>query len=109
MTKPDFTAHLNRARVCQSAFPFQDTAVRALYYDTLYDKFKNERDEDVIKALDRIGDTNTTINYANVKALIDEGSFTHYAKPARPLPPESAEDKKAIKAMIAKLKKKMER
>ena len=74
MTKPTFIDAFRKARRRQGAFTgdknYQEQI--KLTADDLYDDFKDEKEADVLHALDRLGKSNEIINYANIKRLVDE-------------------------------------
>ena len=102
MTKDTFTAALKHAQEVQGAYKITPSR-----RDALYDELASEGDADVLDALKRLGRSDKTINYYNIKAFIDDGKGIGYAKPAPPLEPISPGDKKAVTAMLDKLNEKL--
>ncbi|KKM74170.1 hypothetical protein LCGC14_1403050 [marine sediment metagenome] len=67
MTKDTFTAALKHAQEVQGAYQIKPSR-----RDALYDELASEGDADVLDALKRLGRSDKTINYFNIKAFIDE-------------------------------------
>ena len=68
MTKDTFTAALKHAQEVQGAYKIEPSR-----RDALYDELAGLDEQDVLAALKRIGRSDKTINYYNIKAFIDEG------------------------------------
>ena len=85
MTKDTFTAALKHAQEVQGAYKIEPSR-----RDALYTELAREGDKDVLDALKRIGRSDKTINYFNIKALIDENNpvnrYSRYKPPADAIP-----------------------
>ena len=93
MTKPTFIAAIKEATLLQNAFTGDKKRVLAMW-DVLYNKFAHERDEDVLHALDVLGDLNPAsdpINSANIRRYVDESRASREWGKRKPEPkPEMA-------------------
>jgi len=103
MNKATFTAALKRAQEVQGTYKIEQSRC-----DALYDELKGEDEQAVLDALKRLGKTDKTISYFNIKAFMSEGSG-RFAKPAPPMEPVSAEDEEEIREMLVNLYKKFRR
>ena len=106
MNKPVFIKAINQATLLQNCYT--DKKRMLAMWDILYDELKGESEANVLDALKKIGRSDKTINYFNIMTFIDEskpvaGTYV----PSPPLPPPTKEEELAIKAMLAKLHKKM--
>ncbi len=101
MNKSTFITAINQATLMQNCYT--DKKRMVAMWDVLYKELKGENEEDVLKALARIGKSDKTINYFNIKSLIDEGSKVGSYKGSPPLPPISEEGEQEVRELIAKL------
>ena len=67
MNKDTFTAALKHAQEVQGAYKIEPSR-----RDALFDELAAESGDDVLDALKRIGRTELTINYFNIKRYVDE-------------------------------------
>ena len=98
MNKADFIAAINQATLLQNCYT--DKKRMVAMWDELWNELKGESEEDLLNALKRIGKSDKTINYFNIKGLIDEGRdkvWEDTVKESEPMPPKARE-------AIAKLK-----
>lgn len=67
MNKPTFQAALKRAQEMQGTYKIEQSRC-----DALYDELKGEDEQAVLDALKRLGRSDKTISYFNIKAFMDE-------------------------------------